>query len=133
MTPVRGVLPEEIPTIWPRILPLVKKALVYEDRSYRPKDIAGELLSGAKQLVMSDEPLCVLISELLDYPNGVRSCNIFLTAGKFPPDWKDILSGLEQWARSKGCISIEMKSPRKGWARRLPDWKAVTTIYRKEL
>lgn len=119
--------------MWPTIRPLIVKALAYGDGTITPDQIRANLLKGKQQLLFCPKPVCILITELLNYPNGQRSCDISLTAGDFPNDWRSILEQIEEWARSKNCSFIEMRSPRKAWTRRLPDWRPVTVVYRKEL
>lgn len=133
MTPVRGLLPEEIGGMWTTIQPLINKGLQYSDGTLTAEQIGVELMRGSKQAVFCPNPVCILITQLLNYPDGTRTCDVFLTAGTFPNDWQTILSGVEGWAKERGCKAIEMRSPRKGWTRRLPDWRPVTVIYRKEL
>lgn len=133
MTPVRGLLPEEIGGMWTTLRPLIERWLPYSGGAHTLRDIRSDLLSGKKQLVLCEQPFCALITEILKYPNGESVCNVFLTAGTLPLDWKDILAGLEQWAREKNCTAIEMRTDRKGWTRLLPNWRQVMVTYRKDL
>jgi len=72
-----------------------------------------------------------MITEIVGYPNG-NHCRIWLAGGEY-----DELRELERdrlipWARSQGCRRIELVG-RKGWARRLKDYKEVATVLAKEI
>ena len=72
-----------------------------------------------------------MVTEIVGYPNGSH-CRIWLAGGNY-----EEVRALERdrvipWAQQKGCRRIEMVG-RKGWARRLKDYREVATVLVKEI
>lgn len=133
MTPVRGVEAKDIAGCWREVKPFIQRGLRYAGGLHSLDDVKKDLIAGRKQLLRTDDPPCVLVSELLTDVNGHKFCNVFLVAGKLPLDWSDILEGIKGWARSKNCKSIRMDTERLGWSRLLPGWRVVRVTFQKDL
>jgi hypothetical protein len=131
-TVIRGVQPEEIETIWPRVEELVGRALARADGRYGLADVKASLIARKRQLwVVWPACDCLGITEISRYPQQTR-LTVFALAGRLPPDWRDVLRRLESWAKEIGCRAVELRG-RKGWIRRLPDYRAGLIEMTKEI
>ena len=74
----------------------------------------------------------VIISQLLEYPTGVKAADIILLTGDNRREWKHMLSTFEEWAKEQGCGLVQA-TLRRGWARDLPDYKCSHVLLEKQL
>ena len=124
--------PEEIETIWPRVEALVGRALARADGRYGLADVKASLIARKRQLwVVWPACDCLGITEISRYPRQTR-LTVFALAGRLPQDWRDVLRRLESWAKEMGCRAVELRG-RKGWVRRLPDYRAGLIEMSKEI
>ncbi len=128
-----GVPAVQIPPLWPRIEPLVRRGLAHADGRYRPEDLLRGLLGRDMQLwlVAGDGIEAVCITEIVRYPRQ-RRCNLFLCAGTGMRRWVPLRETIERWARAQGCVAIELQG-RPGWSRVLRDYQQTHVLLRKEL
>lgn len=99
--------------------------------------VYGRLLSGKAQLVVATSRggiAAAMVTEL-QVIEGEQVCNIWIVAGRDMEQWIDDLDGLEDWARSKGCVAIQSTNARLGWARKLKPrgYNVSRVTVRKEL
>ncbi len=126
--PPLGVIHE-----WPRVAPLVRKALDCGEGSYLEADVAAFCMSGRWQLWLVErdgEPVALCVSEIANFPRK-RKCLLRYLVG----DWEAIeahILNIEGWAREQGCHMLEGYA-RRGFTRRMPDWTERYVIIQKEL
>lgn len=58
--------------------------------------------------------------------DGSLSLRLEQVAGK--ADWEAHLAPIEAWARMRGCVRIVMPRARRGWLRRMRDFR-ITAVY----
>lgn len=133
---INGESPLE--TMWPMIEPLLQKAVDYSDGKTTLKETASDLMAKRKQLwIVIDEDKKIIsaaVSMLQKFESGLVLATIVLLGGE-GGDLNDILdlrSEFETWAKTEGCNRVDMFS-RKGWAKKLPDYKLVAYIMSKEI
>lgn len=68
------------------------------------------------------------ITEVHEFATG-RACHIVAMSGDFT---QSLMDEIEDWAKQKGCKQMHFTG-RKGWARRLPDYKAIAIVMQKEI
>ncbi len=119
MTPVKGVQPEELETVWPRVAGLIASALKHSKRGFSLAEIKEQIATQKRQL-WATWPDCAAagITQVDAYP-GSKVMTIVAFAGRMPPDWRDILRRMEAYAAELGCNLIRLEG-RKGWRRKLP-------------
>jgi hypothetical protein len=130
MRDVRGIPAEEIPALWPRVRPIVKRAL---ERSpdYSPRDVKASLCAEHRQLFVTwPEVDTICITSIEDRPKR-RVLVIWWKAGILHDDWREMLAATENWGRSLGCSRVEFRG-RKGWTKLLPDYR-TEVLYSKDL
>ena len=76
-------------------------------------------------------PEAIAVVEVLQHPND-RVMQVHGCAGKETDRWIHHLKTLEASAKEQGCGRVRIEG-RKGWARKLPDYKIVGIILEKKL
>ena len=114
---------------WKRLRHHILAALEHAGDTHTEHDILDLLRNDQAQFWPADNS--AMVTEIVGYPNGSH-CRIWLAGGNY-----DELRELERdrlipWARQRGCRRIELVG-RKGWARRLKDYKEVAVVMAKEI
>ena len=130
-----GVDAENVETVWPQILPLIRTVT---DRSGDdPQEILHALTGQKAQLVLGSstdgiEAICV--TELVTVHNRYV-CNCWIIAGRKRENWLHYLNELESWAKSKGCVAMRHAQARTGWKRILKPqgYRVTRVVLEKEL
>ena len=119
MTPVKGIQPEELEAVWPRVAGLIAAALKHSTRGFCLAEIKAQIAAGKRQL-WATWPACEAAGiTQLDAYSGSRVMTIVAFAGRMPPDWRDVLRRMEAYAAELGCNRIRLEG-RPGWGRKLP-------------
>lgn len=130
-----GVPAASIQKYWLVVEKFVASALKYSNGRYRLVDVFAALIKQDMQLwVAGNEDGSVkvcAITEVIDYPS-MRVANFFLVAGEEREGWLHHLESVEEWAREKGCVKLELRG-RKGWEKVLKDWNMSQIILEKDL
>lgn len=119
-------------SIWPKVEPMVAKALERSGGRFEARDILAALYEGRQQLWLhadTDIDLCV-ITEVIQYPRK-RALSIFLCVGRNRDSWIGHMADLERFGAERGCSLIEAWA-RPGWARVL-GWKKTHVLLEKVL
>lgn len=74
----------------------------------------------------------VLAVNIYNIASGARCCEIPFCVGDASKSWVHLIAEVEAYARRNGCIRMEL-SARKGWAKRLPDYRIDHVFLEKEL
>jgi hypothetical protein len=119
MTPVKGIQPDELEAVWPRVAGLIAAALMHSKRGFSLAEIKDQIAAQKRQLWAS-WPDCeaVGVTQVDAYPDS-KVMTIVAFAGKMPADWRDILRRMEAHAAELGCGVIRLEG-RPGWRRKLP-------------
>jgi hypothetical protein len=128
---VRGVQVIDLPDIWPRVAPLVARALEHADGDQTALSVKESLEAGNRQLFVTWPEVDAMVVTAIESRPGQKVLHIFACAGRLPVDWRAILGEIERWAAAQGCRRVELQG-RKGWVRMLPDYRP-TILLRKEL
>jgi hypothetical protein len=76
-------------------------------------------------------PHGAIVTCILDHPTGIRELNFWLSGGNLD----EIIKGerlICEWAKSMGCHRVTATG-RHGWKKVFPDYRAVSTVFVKEL
>ena len=114
---------------WGRLRHHIMAALEHAGETHTEHDVLDLLRRDQAQFWPAENS--AMITEIVGYPNGSH-CRIWLAGGNY-----DELRELERdrlipWARSQGCRRSELVG-RKGWARRLEDYREVARVMAKEI
>jgi len=112
------VLPEHYDLVWPDIHEYMEGAAKYTFGRFEADDIKAGLYEGKQQLwiAFDDTIKGAVITEIVTYPR-MNTLVMHFTGGIDLKSWKaDMLALLQQFARDRGCNSIESYG-RRGWER----------------
>lgn len=126
----------DVPTYWPAVEGWVLDALSHGNGGYGQADVIQGLMAKHMHmfLVMDGEtPRAVWIVRLASLPRFMV-CELFIVAGSGLENWEDLISTLEDWARSMGCGAMDSQG-RLGWraAARRQGYQVSHVTYRKVL
>jgi hypothetical protein len=98
------------------------------------EDTIASCKDGSVQLwiIWDGAPMAVWATELHDMASGLKLCVVKFFTGEHSLDWIHLLADLEAWAKSKGCHRV-VSYARKGWAKRLPDYRMTHVYLEKDL
>lgn len=125
--------PEQVKVIWPHISHMIKRAMERGGMG-RFEDVERDVLSRNAYLWLAMESSSVLASAVTQVTQEgfMRLCTIVACAGHDWERWGHMIEGLEKYAKAEGCQHIEICG-RPGWIKRLPDYRTVKVVIRKEL
>jgi hypothetical protein len=123
----------EIESIWGQLEPLIKKVLKKHEKDFTIESIKEMLLKKEAQLWTSynGQIEAFVLTHIVIYPNH-KICNILMCGGSNLNNWLEFMSNIGQWAKSIGCKSLRLRG-RKGWIKKLPDFKFTKIIMEKDL
>lgn len=113
---------------WKRCKPYIIAALEYANHSHGIDDVYRAVSIGNAQF----HPLenSAIVTEIVDYPKK-SVCRIWLAGG----DLDELIQAekhIAVWAKSIGCHGLEIVG-RKGWERKLTDYRSNSVVLVKEL
>lgn len=125
---------QHIAAVIPHVLDRLGAIVGRSGERYSIKSLIELIARGEFQLwVIGDEHIRgVVLTELFFAPSGKKVASIRAATGDAAEGWLHLLPELEQWAKSEGCHVVEAIA-RKGWARRLTDYKLTHVVLEKEL
>lgn len=123
--------------VWPYVVGLVDGLPEDSNGSYTVEGIVDRLLDGTWQLWVvtkgSLETTAAIVgTEVYTSMAGDKVCTLHFCKGSHAKQWTHLLRVIEDAARSIGCVKIEMTA-RKGWAKRLPDYRMTHVILERPL
>lgn len=123
----------QIKEIWNEVTPYIEKVLNKTNLWYSIEDIYASLSKAKMQLWTSFEGTqlkSICITQILIHPKH-KSLEIILHAGD-NKHGHQFLKPIEEWAKSQGCDKVFLKG-RKGWIKRMPDYRLESVTLEKEL
>ena len=117
---------------WPDVRHLLIPALQWAAEKTE-NEVIAELDSGLAQLWIGEDrdARCGVVTCLSRTTRGLV-CEIWLMGGRGRRDWLHFIQHIEECARERGCIAIELIG-RKGWARVLPGYRQKAIILERTL
>lgn len=122
----------------PKVLPMVIGTLhEVANRSRGNMSVSGMIEQFAKGewqlwIIWDGTVKAVLATEI--YTNVAKNqvCAVRFATGEDSAQWLCLIDDLENWARFNDCLKLDMTA-RKGWARKLPDYKMTHVVLEKDL
>ena len=134
MTVIR-VQPADVGKHWKLVLGFLHAAIAWTGGRYVPANVREDLELGRSQLfaVIEDSQLyAAAVTQILIYPGG-ESLGVLYLGGVDSDRWGDLLTdALVEFAQERNCQRLELFG-RKGWERRLPNWKLIGVWLEKEV
>lgn len=129
------VNPNDLPTIWPKLQPLVAKACEYSHGQFNPVAVVDGILAGAYRLLayVDDEDIVsIAVLTISQFPTGLRVAELLLASGEGLKDWTRFEDQVAGEAQKVGCTKFRMIG-REGLQRMLPHWKRVAIVLEREI
>jgi len=132
--PIGGVPSERIGAVWERVLPLLHR-VIKPMTGYSTSALYSELISGLSQLWVIGDFQAIVVTSVQQRPLHKILWVQFLAGSKLGHWLDDWITVMEAFAKAHDCVAIEF-SGRPGWnwiQKQHPDYRAVSTTFRKEL
>lgn len=125
---------EHVAAVLPHVIGRLGAICDRSGERYTVASLVQLIMGGEFQLwiIGDDQVRAVVLTELFFAPSGKKVASIRAATGDAAEGWMHLIAELEQWAKAEGCHVIEAVA-RKGWARRLTDYKMTHVILEKEL
>jgi hypothetical protein len=124
--------PARVDEFWPYVAGLLWRA-TERCGDWTLTDLRAALSTGALLWIAWDgaEMLAVVVTQLLPLPRG-KVCNVVAGAGTQMDRWCALMSDIEKYARSEGCVSVRVDG-RPGWARALAGFRIERVVLEKRV
>lgn len=111
-----------------RVWPWLAAALVHNGNTHRKEDLWEMIAHGAAQL----HPLRngAIVTTIQTHPSGLKDANAWLAGGNLE-EILQVIPLLETWLKSEGCARVTVTG-RKGWLKRLPEYRHTGNILVKD-
>lgn len=122
----------------PKVLPMVIGTLhEVANRSRGNMSVPGMIEQFAKGewqlwIIWDGTVKAVLATEIYTNVAKHQVCAVRFATGEDSAQWLCLIDDLENWARFNECVKLDMTA-RKGWARKLPDYKMTHVVLEKDL
>jgi hypothetical protein len=127
---------EDVKILWSILRPYFQAAIVRGDASIEADEIRNRVMSGTRLVWWVREEDRILATFSSGTRNGAEGIVAFIDflGGEDVDQWlNDKLPEFEHLAREAGAVAVEVEEGRMGWVRKMPDYRAVRTVLRKEL
>lgn len=126
---------EQINAVFQHVQPFLE--MVYErfPDEFNEDLLASEIAADRLQfwVVTNGEIVSAILGTSLDFVGtGGKVATIRFIVGKHSEKWLHLLEKVEAWAAFEGCTKVRMFA-RKGWAKRLPDYRMPFVVMEKEI
>lgn len=126
---------ESLAAAWPHVSRRIQSFVERSNGRATMETVAQRLASREWQLWLVGNPDtvcgCVLTHAYLA-DSGMKICEILGCMGDDATQWLYLLDEIEAWAKENGCHRMQAWS-RKGWAKRLPDYRLTHVLLEKDL
>lgn len=131
---IGGVPSDLVMKVWPGVEPVLAR-VIKPDTGYTMQSVLNSLQLAKMQLWVIGNFQGVVITQIEDRPSQRILYTLFL-AGNDMSEWIDEWCEVQdEYARHNGCAAVEFNG-RKGWNKigeSKPEWKAIRTVFRREL
>lgn len=118
--------------LWPWVEEGLRDLCARLRPTWVPADVYAELKAGLASLVtIADDAGFMVVKRLQDYDGQVLFVWALWGPGELAPLQDAAQAELSALAKKAGCKRIQMRSPRKGWAR--VGWTERETVYEREV
>jgi hypothetical protein len=132
--PIGGIPSDQIMQVWPGVEPVLAR-VVKPETGYTLQSVLTALQLAKMQLWVIGNFQGVVVTQIEDRPAQRILYTLFL-AGDNMSEWIDEWCEVQDtYARHNGCAAVEFNG-RKGWNKigeAKPEWKAIRTVFRREL
>ncbi len=127
--------PARIAEIFGVVQPFFERLVQRSDNRYSMPGLLKLITSGEWLLWLvwdGSVVRAIVATELYFDVAGNKRCAIKFCTGRDAERWVHLLGQIEAYARTEGCTRLDMTA-RKGWARKLKDYRMTHVLLEKEL
>ena len=133
--PTLNLIPaDKIGDVWPLIADMIESVVARSNGIYTAQSLRERFETEKFMLwiVWGDGVKALGATQFYTTDANVKIFDILFVTGEHSLEWLHLMPEWEEHARQWGCDRIE-GTMRKGWAKRLPDWKMTHVTLSKEL
>lgn len=135
VSPTLNLVPaDKIGAVWPLVSGMIESVVARSNGVYTAQSLRDRFENERFMLwiVWGDDVLAVGATQFYTTDANVKIFDILFVTGENSLEWLHLMDEWQQHAAKWGCTRIEA-TMRKGWAKRLPDWKMTHVTLSKEL
>ena len=128
------VHPLLVKKLWPKVGPLLDKAVKRANGNLYLEDLLNDILAerAALWVVFNDREIEGAFTTQVSLYHRRRVCAVPFVGGRNLRYWLEAYELIKDWARARNCDAVEGYA-RKGWFRMLPKMKPIYTVTREDL
>lgn len=129
------VTPDNFSNLWPLFKDLLIDACTRSNGRFDPNSAIEKMAQGHWQFwvgLHADGIVALGVTELLTYPTGLKVGNVVIATGDNSSRWVHFMDELKDWARGEECHKMQTLA-RKGWAKKLPEFKMTHVLLEVDL
>jgi hypothetical protein len=119
---------ENVETVWPLVSDYITRACQLGE--YKPEQLREWCIGETAELWVAWSGQCE--AAMITTAPDEETCLIAVLGGRNMDNWLGLIGEIEQWARARGAKVMRLYG-RKGWARKLPDYRITRYIMDKAL
>ena len=118
--------------VWDKIEPILQRVIKVSNNELTAEGIYKRALSGESLIVavcLNTEIVAVTVLNVVTFDTGLRAMYVPIVGGKYMNEWVDeSMLVAKAIAKDYNCTELRGFAVRKGWLRRMKEWKTVSTI-----
>lgn len=130
---LEGIQPNDINKVWPRVRPLLDKALSRFYYEMSCDDIFRALIAEEMQLwVVLEKEIWAAVVTQIEQRLKEKTLIVLAAGGERLSEWLNIIQVFEEYAKQNSCGAVEIVG-RPGWQRIYKDYHLKMVTMRKEI
>jgi hypothetical protein len=131
------ILPDQVPLVWDKCKKILTRSCKRSGGRVQPNDLYLRCIENQCSLWIIFEPdnnniIGAAITQLHNYPSGLRMLNVEHVAGKKYAEWvNDGFATLYRWAKDNKCDGVEAigRAGFWNWIKKEKGWKETSRFY----
>lgn len=128
------IAPEHLQQVLPMVFQKLVEVATRSRGNLSAHGMINQFASGNWQLwiIWDGTVKAVMGTEVYTNVAGNKVCAVRFLTGEDSGQWLGLLDDLENWARFNDCVKLDLVA-RKGWARKLQDYKLTHVLLEKDI
>ena len=126
---------EQFAALHEQMMPILESVYERNSGGLTPQALFDSVVSDEMQVWIATDGYdiaAVMGTSIATLITNKKVCKVHFCAGHHSNQWIHLLDEVEAWAAYEGCTAMEIRA-RKGWAKRLPNYRLTHVVLEKDL